>query len=355
MTAPTCARCPAPATHACDCGAAGCDAHRGCEHEPDRLRAVNALECRVLAGEFAGASHWCATCDVAVASGTLDAHVGDRSRGHALERIGAVRERMAARDATVLRSRAEAAERELAANVAAARAYLAARDRATAATTAEGVSLDERLAAMHAEEDAAEALRRAAGGDVSAAPSDLPVAAARAFADPAVARVLDERLGLEELRRSLPTAPEAPFPFARALGDVAAVDLPAVDDVQRAAMAGHFDGLVAVVALAPYDRLPAGGWESAVTSWGAIAWVDVHRWHPGDAEQLRGMHYDPAPATVVRGLLRLGRGVALVERAQDRWVCLPGEPSPGLDLYLRASAPAQGVAPLWLAVIVEAP
>ena len=36
----TCARCPAPATHACDCGAAGCDEHRGCEHEPERLRAV---------------------------------------------------------------------------------------------------------------------------------------------------------------------------------------------------------------------------------------------------------------------------------------------------------------------------
>lgn len=188
---------------------------------------------------------------------------------------------------------------------------------------------------------------------MSAAPSDLPAAAARAFADAAVARVLDERLGLEELRRSLPSAPEALFPYARALGDVASVDLPAVDDVQRAAMAPHFDGLVAVVALASYDRLTAGGWESALTSWGAVAWVDVHRWHPSDAERLRLMHYDPAAPTTVRGLLRLGRGVALVERARDRWVCLPGEPSLGLDLYLRASAPAQGVAPLWLAAIVE--
>lgn len=35
-----CARCPAPATHACDCGATGCDEHRGCEHAPERLRAV---------------------------------------------------------------------------------------------------------------------------------------------------------------------------------------------------------------------------------------------------------------------------------------------------------------------------
>lgn len=40
MTAPTCARCPAPATHACGCGATGCNAHRGCEHAPERLRAV---------------------------------------------------------------------------------------------------------------------------------------------------------------------------------------------------------------------------------------------------------------------------------------------------------------------------
>ncbi len=155
----TCARCPAPATHACDCGATGCDEHRGCEHEPERLRAVTTLECRVLAGEFAHASRWCASCGVALASGALDAHLGDRSRGHVLERIGAVRERMAAREVTVLRSRAEAAERGLAA----ARAYLAARDRATAATTAEGVSLDDRLAAMRAEDDAAEALRRVAG------------------------------------------------------------------------------------------------------------------------------------------------------------------------------------------------
>lgn len=158
----TCARCPAPATHACDCGATGCDAHRGCEHEPGRLRpapaaALAAIEARASAGvdldavdlRRRDAYHGRNPSLVAASQGDVW-RLGDEVRSLRRDALAAV---AIARDAL----------RERDALAAAARAYLATRDHAAAATTAEGVSTDDALAAMAAEESAAEALRRAAG------------------------------------------------------------------------------------------------------------------------------------------------------------------------------------------------
>ncbi len=171
-TAPTCARCPAPATHACDaCGATGCDAHRGCEHEPERLRAVwravlwrrgdDATEAAVTAyvehhPEAAPNRRYLAEHGVAEA----ESHVG-----HGPTAAAAVWSALAPRHPShyAVREVVPPGGLTRAEERAAIRAYLAARDRATAATTAEGVSADDALAAMAAEEDAAEALRRLAG------------------------------------------------------------------------------------------------------------------------------------------------------------------------------------------------
>lgn len=132
MTAPTCARCPAPATHVCDCGAAGCDEHRGCEHDPARLRLTDAglraqlaATQRYNAGEYtvaSGDAHAAATTALALLDRAIEAEAKATYARSALATANAESERL----------RAEIARRD-----AAIRAYLAARQE-HAAALAEG-------------------------------------------------------------------------------------------------------------------------------------------------------------------------------------------------------------------------